>query len=321
MSQNITKRNHYLPQLYLNSFLINDVFWVYYKNGSEPVPQTPINTCVEKHIYNFKSLDGSIDDSIEKVLGISENNVKNIIERLLKPGARLETNDIPELAVFLSFMATRVPRYIELAREIGKEVSLNILKKVSQNRDEIEKTLNSIDANKEFTIEQVQKYFENPEEHFKLSINEKFAMCISLLTSKDIYYELMDMNWCLCKAPSGCYFVTSDAPLVPFVLDNDGRVLIGAGFGLDNVEITIPISPFLCLYMSRKRLQKYRAINKKFAIEINRRTAWNAERLIISHIKTKDVRELTSWASKSLSIPKIDKKLFEQHFLSGHSKS
>lgn len=146
-------------------------------------------------------------------------------------------------------------------------------------------------------------------------------MGMSLLISKNIYYELMDINWCLCKAPSDCYFVTSDAPLVPFVLDNDGRALIGAGFGLDNVEVSLPISPFLCLYMSRKRMQGHRAVNNKFVMEINRRTAWNAERLIISHIKTKHVRELSSWASKSLSIPKIDKKLFEQHFLSGHSKS
>lgn len=154
MKQNITKRSHYLhlPQLYLNSFLVNDAFWVYYKNGSEPVPQTPVNTCVEKHIYNFKNLDGSINDSIEKELGKTEGNVKNIIEKLLKPRARLEANDISELAVFLSFMATRVSRTINLAREIGKEVALNILKKTSQNRDEIEKVLNYIDVDKEFTV-------------------------------------------------------------------------------------------------------------------------------------------------------------------------
>lgn len=49
-------------------------------------------------------------------------------------------------------MATRVSRTINLAREIGKEVALNILKKTSQNRDEIEKVLNSIDVDKEFTV-------------------------------------------------------------------------------------------------------------------------------------------------------------------------
>lgn len=63
--------------------------------------------------------------------------------------------------------------------------------------------------------------------------------------------------------------------------------------------------------MSRKRLQTYRAVNKKFVREINKRTAWNAERLIISNIKTKYVEGLTSWASKSLSMPKIDKRLFQ----------
>lgn len=317
MKQEVTKRNHYLPQIYLNSFLTDDVFWVCYKNGKEPVPQTPINTCVEKHIYNFKKPDGSIDDSIEKVLGMSENHVKVIIEKLLKPKARLETNDISELAVFLSFLAARVPKNINLAREIGREVSLNILKKVSQNRDEVENTLNVIGLNKEFTVDQIQKYFENPEEYFELSIDEKFYMSMSLLISREIHDQLITMNWCLCRAPSGCCFVTSDARLVPFVLDDDGRALIGAGYGLDNVEVTIPMSPLLCLYMTRKRSQNYRAVNRKFVMEINRRTAWSAERLIISHLKTKYLGDLNSWASKSLSIPKLDKKLFRQYFLAG----
>ena len=314
MKQNITKRNHYLPQLYLKSFLSNDVFWVYYKKGEHPVAQAPINTCVETHIYNFKNPDGSINDSIEKALRITENDVKDVIEKLLNPKARLETNDIPKLAEFLSFIATRVPRSINLAREITKEMAVNDLKKISQKQDEIEKMLDDLNMSNEITVDQVQKYFENPEEYFKLSTDEKHAMGMSLVISKDIYYELMDMNWCLCKAPSGYYFITSDAPLVAFVLYSDSFAMIGSGFGLDNVEVIIPISPFVCLYMSRKHPQRYRAVNKKFVMEINRRTAWNAERLIISNIKTKYVKELTFWASKSLSIPKIDKELLEYFY-------
>ena len=49
-----------------------------------------------------------------------------------------------------------------------------------------------------------------------------------------------------------------------------------------------------------------------FLKEINKRTAWTAERFLISHIKTNYNANLNKWASLSMDRPKLDKKeLFE----------
>ena len=64
----ISKRNHYLPQFYLHQFVQsndNSIFRVYYKGEKKPRTQTPVNTGIEKHLYNVKGADGSFDDSVE----------------------------------------------------------------------------------------------------------------------------------------------------------------------------------------------------------------------------------------------------------------
>jgi hypothetical protein len=84
------------------------------------------------------------------------------------------------------------------------------------------------------------------------------------------------MNWCICRAPSESFFITSDCPCVPFVLNADGSAIIVAGFGQDNVEITFPLTPSICLYLSKKPMKRYRAIHKNLVKEFNKRTAHGA---------------------------------------------
>ena len=122
------------------------------------------------------------------------------------------------------------------------------------------------------------------------------------------------MNWCLCRAPSNMYFITSDCPLVCFVPNDNGTAIFGGGFGLPNAEVTFPLSPQKCLYLDKKHTQKYRAISKTVLKEINKRTAWTAERMIISHHRNNYVERLNKWASGSLKLPKIDKERFIDDF-------
>ncbi|MEW6145133.1 MAG: DUF4238 domain-containing protein [Thermodesulfobacteriota bacterium] len=317
MSSKPTKRSHYLPQSYLRPFLTYDVFWVYYKGKNEPIAQTPINTGVKNNIYNFKKPDGSIDDSLEKVLSGIENDYKMISDKLLQPKSRLDSSDIEKLAIFFSFIATRVPRSIELSREIYKELVIHRLKKLSKKREEIERAIEHLKLMEDdviLSVDQFEEFCKDPEKNYRLSVNKTLAMASSIELSRDIYLQLMDMNWCLCRSQSDILYVTSDAPLVPLASRYDGLPQIGVGYGLRDVEVTMPISPTLCIHMSRKPLQKYRAVNKDFVKEINRRTSWNAEKMIISSIRSNNVYKLNSWASNSLTQPKIDRNWF-RHML------
>jgi hypothetical protein len=140
---NITYRTHYLAMFYLNSLLNesnDEVFWAYYKKGGEPRPQTPIITGIEKYFYNIKRGNGSVDDSVEKkLISPKETVVSLIIKKLSISHARLEEDYIPELALFIAFMATKIPRAIESVRELGETLSA-LVEKLSKKPDEIKES-------------------------------------------------------------------------------------------------------------------------------------------------------------------------------------
>jgi hypothetical protein len=311
----IAKRNHYLPKFYLSSFAQNNesgILWVYYKGKKIPRPQTPINTGIEKHLYNVTKPDGSVDDSIEKeLLSPIEGKVSLIIRGLIADKIRLSDYDIPDLALFLSFMATRIPRSIQLA------TSIYMLKGLVNKPEELQRIIEEARQEgiigNDMTVEIFQDHLNELEERYEISFDRKYATGLSLMTSTAVLKELMNMNWCLCRAPSNMYFITSDCPLVCFVLNDDGTAIFQGGFALPNAEITFPFSPTKCLYLDRKHTHRYRAISKKILKEINRRTAWAAERFIISHTKNKYIEDLNNWASESRDSPIMDrKKLFKE---------
>jgi len=314
-------RNHYLPQFYLKFFLKNDssVFWVYYKGKNEPIPQTPINTGIEKNLYNIKMEDGTIDDSIERnVLSPLEGEASSIIENLVKNKSQIKDEDIPILASFLSFMATRIPRQIEMIREMGTVFAECIQSDLAKNPKEIENILKELKASKKIdknlTTVEAQKILSEAPDKFNISMNKKAATGMSLISTFDIFYELIHMNWCLYRSPSNIHFITSDCPLVSFVLDDKGNALFRAGIKLQNVQITFPISPEKCLYLDRKNKKRYRAVNKKVVKEINKRSAWTSERFLISHIRMKSVQKLCDWSSSTLNQKKIDKNKLKKEF-------
>lgn len=305
----------------MHNFVQNNekgIFWVYYKGAKEPRPQTPVNTGVEKHLYNVKKSDGSIDDNIEKkVFSPIEGDVSPIIKKLIDPKARLQDEDIERLALFMALMATRIPRSIQAVRELGEAMSNYMLKDLANQPDEIQKLLDKArregEVEYDMTVDDFQNLLNGIGSRFKIHVNKKFATGLCLLSSIDVFQDLINMNWCLCRAPSNMYFITSDCPLVCFVLNDDGSAKFGGGFRLPNAEVTFPLSPTKCLYLDRKHTHQYRAIGKSFLKEINKRTAWAARRFIISHVKNKYVRMLNEWSSESTELPIMDqKKLFKE---------
>ncbi len=322
LSINVTKRNHYLPQFYLQTFVQNNqkgTFWVYYKGEKEPRLQTPINTGVEKHLYNVKRSDGSVDDSIEKeVMSPIEGDVGPIIKRLIDTKARIEEEEIHRLALFISLMATRIPRAIQAVREVGEAISTYMLKDLANQPDAIEKLLDEAReegiTEDDMTVDDFRDLINDFENQFEMSFDKKYATGLSLFTSGAIFLELIKMNWCLCRAPSNMYFITSDCPVVCFVLDDDGSAKFGGGFKLPNAEVTFPLSPTKCLHLDRRHTHQYRAISEVFVKEINKRTAWAAERFIISHARSKYVQRLNEWSSESRKLPIMDQKQLFKEF-------
>ena len=317
---NITRRCHYLPQFYLSNFVNSDKnFYVYYKEDEEdPKVQTPLNTGIERDLYNAINEDGIISDSVEKeLLAPVEGAVGPIINQLLSSKS-INDSDISDLALFSAFMATRVPKTIDHSQKLMETIQTFQLKELAEKPEEIDRFLKYAKENgKDYdgiTVEKMIDEIKHFEDRYRIEANKKVATGMSLLTTLEVYKLLLEMNWCLCRAPSNSVFITSDCPVVCKAEVKKGSFIFGGGFGLPNAEITFPISPERCLYIHRRNAQKYRAISESFLKEINKRTAWTAEKFLISNKNNLYIKKLKNWARESLNSPKIDEESLLHHY-------
>lgn len=75
----VKKRQHYIPQFYLNNFTDKTVqppktpyIWVFQRGVKEPVEKGPINIAYESGYYDIELEDGSTSSVVENTLSSLE---------------------------------------------------------------------------------------------------------------------------------------------------------------------------------------------------------------------------------------------------------
>jgi len=315
----VTKRNHYVPRFYLEHFLTPGAktFFVYYKADGRVVPQTPIDTAAENYLYTYTKADGSKDDSLEtQVFCPVENLAKPVLDRWRVPGASIEIEDIPRVSPFLSFIHTRVPRQIEIVKELGVFTQVRSIKQLAEKPEEIEKFIAYLRRQNDPnipTVSEMQDLCRNVDKHVKLAANTHPAVVMSISLSEKINELLLRMNWALCEASGSIKFITCDSPFVSFVPDHDGHAMFGANFMSPDIVISFPISPEVCLIIYRNGSPPPKHSCGLFVREINRRTAFMAEGFLLSPFRSKYIRDLAKEFAFTLGKPKLDYEAMEKH--------
>lgn len=317
-----SKRHHYVPIFYLEYFVTKVAkgtprFWVYDKADGPARIQTPINTAVEGYLYSFETSSVAKDDSLESLLSKLEAEAKPVLDRWQLPAVAPTHDDKKRIAQFLALMHTRSPRTIqgitEASETIGIEVARFLADHPQMVREFLEQERLSGRPNIP-TAEEMVDSLRNVEQRFEVKVNGKRSLIESFKLSERVATELFKLNWCLCRAPTGTFFVTSDTPLCAFARTGRDRALVGAGFGLPNVEVTFPISPTVCLLLDQRHKKQRMAVGKQFVREANSRMAAIAERLVISAYRSDTVAALVTKYSFTRQLPKIDRSTFGRIF-------
>jgi len=304
------KRQHYVPQFYLDYFALPNragatpTFWVYDKRGDEPRPQTPVNTAVESHFYTLSAPEGEKDHSLEEMLAKVESLAKPILDGWQGAHARPQERERLDMAGFLALMHTRGPRNLEAAEEAGQIVAHELLKAAAEDRVAVEARLKRTQLG--LSVEEATEALRHPKEHVKIGFSDKAPLAMSLSQTPDVIVALANMHWSLCVAPTGAFFITGDAPLCVFVPTRPGHAMFGGGMALPGVEITFPISPSLCLLVTWRARQRRMRVDGEFVDERNRRTAHMAERFVISPYRTRRIAEVVQEARVTLDKPKLN---------------
>lgn len=310
------KRQHYVPRFYLDNFATPvegrpPGFWVYDKEEDEPRWQPPVHTAVQEHFYTITREDGAKDYTVEKMLGEVEHVAAPIIASWASGKVRPTKGEIAEMASFVALLQTRGPRSIAAVREMTIAFAIEQMKELVRQPETLKRYLAEIreeDGSKLSEAEVIDS-LTHLEERFRLSVDDRYALAQSLQLTEAVSRQLEPMAWTLCVSDDPP-FITGDTPVCSFALFKDGSAIFGAGFGQPQVEVTLPLSPSVCLLMTHRPSQQRIRVSEARVREFNRRTAHIAERFVISTLATKGMSKLVAKARRTLDLPKIDRQEF-----------
>lgn len=299
------RRNHYVPDFYLRMFATeNDRIFVYDKLNEAERSQSTKDTAVERDLYTAKSPEGELIDDLEtKLLQPVENAAAPILKALVAREGTLPKEAAEIVGTFVALLYTRVPRNIDIAREMSRILIVEYQKALGRDPEKCKRLLNDYitDTGDQGmpSFDEMEKYFLNPEKYFQISFSRPYAVGLSLMSTSVMIEVLPTLYWCICRHHGRTPFVTIDCPVVTFAPVGNQQVIFNAYLYSPDLEISLPLSPNVCLYMRHRQQPTTRAVSKTFVKEINRRTAFAAERFIFSSIQSKYLRNLVDWAQKS----------------------
>ena len=312
----VRKANHYVAQSYQQRFCdAEGLIWVYDKETRTVKPQHPQTTAVMMHLYTTETEGGEKSDILEReVFAPLDGGILPLIKRWVEPDYRIPENEIPPMSYYLAFQHARVPRTLEMFRELGEKMHVEFIKQMASDKNEIDKAFGDI-AEKAppevgVTREKVQEWFANFDKHCELKLKDEFVLRTTIMQNVPNYYEtFVKMHWSVVEAPRDSFFITCDAPVVSFTRDPYGQpnaYLLGCGTAYPEFEMRFPLSPTVCVLARKVKGQPRIKCGSKKVDEFNYMAALIAERYIFSHCKSAKVMSLLERCARTRGKPKID---------------
>lgn len=249
------KRQHYIPQSYLNAWVDKGTpdnyvpyVWVISRGKTEPIKKSPSNLFVESDFYTIVDEDGERDVRTEKILSVVESNFSKVRREKIEGRRTIDKNDKSILCSFTAAMHARTKARAEHTSDQWKKV-LDMGKRMQdwmETASDVEKkSMASISqsgrsSNNSFTLNEVENIVDNPiqsvmAQEIVVTLDFLYVIPMAILTTSD---------------PVG--FITSDAPCAyfdPALLENQPPFGAG-GFISPSLEVTLPLSPSSCLFFS-----------------------------------------------------------------------
>jgi len=283
MSNNITQRNHYLPQQYQLGFANQDTVWVYDRENDSYRNGHPKNVGIQNDFYTVAEENGQPSDKVEKIFTMLEGKVWPVIDRLDARKEQWETEDRLNVSLFVAFFKTRVPAFDkeqnnfteDFFRWWSKATNPSPQAVVESLQKATEKNVSLEEATELFrTIRDDEYEIENPRQN-----NIKMMLSLAL----EIAEALVGMQWTVFWSPQDSTFITSDNPFVLIPPPEFDHSLSGVGILTAGATSLIPLSKqtLLCLRNGDDSVI-YREARRDFVRNVNRCVAANSDRFIIA---------------------------------------
>lgn len=224
------ERQHYVPQSLLRHFTYNkkkSLIWAYDKSNDKQFSNNISKICAGRGFYDI-NIDGE-ELSIEKALSQIEGDAAKIIKNIIRHKTLnlLNEHTFDTLATFITLQFLRTKEYRQRYTHLIKISKQHFIDKFGD-------------------ISGIEDYFKSnntPEFDEKL-------FCFSIMGKIDEFLpHFKNKNWLLFETNSSNPFYISDNP-VTLQNQKDFGFYGNIGIGVPNIEISIPLSTTLCLWIT-----------------------------------------------------------------------
>jgi len=223
-----SKNQHFVPRCYLSEFTDphtppgqEPYVWIFDKNGKNLRKKAPKNIFTETNLYTFE-FNGEKDFTIEKSLSAIESKYAYIFRTKIKEKKPLSESEHAYLCAFVA---------AQLQRTLGfKQNQESFLQQLIDHGTQMAFAHGMTDS------PEVRAWQEYKKDIHKLQLIDGIPYLANILMQ-------MSLAFLCSKDPTRHWFITSDEPCVLFNPDLQWQRFYGPGFGQQNVQLTLALSP------------------------------------------------------------------------------
>ena len=269
---------HYIQQHYLRCFGIpgdSDYIWMYDKS-SKGFKRLPVKSVAQSRGFYREEDERALSETVEQPAQVPLEELRN--------GRQVDGRARRAIATYIESMIKRVPHHRKKRIDMAPKVKKELLEGIRENPALVAQEINLTQTKVPDGIDQWEQRFDSR------PLSMKDDLIRDQRSSSDVIDCIASMTWKVIKAHDANRFLTSDNP-----------VFFDEGYGLKEPdgEFSFPLSSDVALHGSWKRhiVQKESGVVK----EINRRTAFKAERFVFYHQKARWVSVVAEKLQPSLN--------------------
>lgn len=284
------KKQHFVPQCYTKPWLdpasvgkpmLDPYVWVFNKDGTNPRRKSPANLFTESDIYTIPGVDGARDLRLEHGFQQLEDQFTRIRNLTL---AHRRWPNPEQMAYLLAFVATAQAR-----TRANRDHHRQQWGRIRERMEDFQRGFDAASPEKKrayAAMGSLQSSADGPGmniEEVKLLEEQPIQKMIAPVVATVMRCFAQMHVAVLCTAdPLG--FITSDHPCTWF--DPESYKLPplyrGAGLGSRTIEVTLPVSPSQCIFISHNdSFNGFIDIEQRVVDELNYRHAAHADQSLV----------------------------------------
>ncbi len=247
------KRQHFLPQFYLEGFTKDGMVAVFDRESNEIRVQQPVNTGVIGHFYTMEDSEGRKRFELEQLLSEYETKASSVTKKL----AVKETIDADEranLAIFVALAAFRTPDIIDSIKNFNSNLISDMTKRMFANVEEVkerERGMPDAPATEEELEAEARELVEFAQSgQYKVTTDHKWAVGMAIQMAFGIAPIFAGRDWVVIHRDNDKKsFVTTDAPVLLTTVAQRSSNFWGIGFGNSDALVVFPLTESCVLAM------------------------------------------------------------------------